>query len=146
MVNINWQPGMTLESVEKEVILQAFRYYRGNKTATANALGFAIRTLDMKLEKYGKDEESRKKAQDERDRREQEFIARARGIPQKITNPEQRRVNESVREEGSKAASKDGVESASEVSAQQPVSVSVGQKVQGVSSQHAARSGQSRRG
>ena len=47
-----WQPGKTLESIEREVIQQAFRFYQGNKTATANSLGIAIRTLDAKLEKY----------------------------------------------------------------------------------------------
>lgn len=48
-----WQPGMSLEDVEKEVILKAFRFYQQNKTHTAHSLGIAIRTLDAKLEKYG---------------------------------------------------------------------------------------------
>jgi DNA-binding NtrC family response regulator len=51
---ILWQPGVTLEDIEKQVIQKAFSFYRGNKTATAKSLGIAIRTLDAKLEKYDK--------------------------------------------------------------------------------------------
>lgn len=49
---ISWQPGMTLESIEKQVILKAFSFYQGNKTKTAQSLGIAIRTLDNKLLSY----------------------------------------------------------------------------------------------
>lgn len=48
-----WQPGMSLEDVERDAILKAFEFFRGNKTQTANSLGIAIRTLDSKLDKYG---------------------------------------------------------------------------------------------
>ena len=61
---INWSPGVTLENVEKQVILAAFRHFRGNKTVTANALGIAIRTLDNKLEKYEADGKAEKERQD----------------------------------------------------------------------------------
>lgn len=50
--DINWQPGQTLEEIEEAVITKAFRYYQGNKTATARSLDIAIRTLENKLEKY----------------------------------------------------------------------------------------------
>lgn len=49
---MSWQPGQTLDDVEKEVILKAFSFYQGNKTQTAKSLGIAIRTLDNKLERY----------------------------------------------------------------------------------------------
>ena len=49
---INWQPGITLEEIEKQVILKALEFYQGNKTKTALSLGIAVRTLDNKLEKY----------------------------------------------------------------------------------------------
>lgn len=49
---INWQPGLTLEDIEKEVILKALSFYHGNKTRTAEALGVAIRTIDNKLARY----------------------------------------------------------------------------------------------
>lgn len=47
-----YEPGRTLADIEKEVILQAYRFYDSNKTRTAQALGIAIRTLDYKLEAY----------------------------------------------------------------------------------------------
>jgi Bacterial regulatory protein, Fis family len=47
-----WQPGITLEQIEREVILKALRFYQGNKTQTARALGVAVRTIDNKLECY----------------------------------------------------------------------------------------------
>ncbi len=50
---MNWQPGNTLAEIEKQVILQAFRYCGQNKTRTAQMLDIAIRTLDNKLEQYG---------------------------------------------------------------------------------------------
>lgn len=55
-----WSPGVTLESLEKEAIQDAFRFYQGNKTVTAQVLGIAVRTLDAKLAKYAKDEEAKK--------------------------------------------------------------------------------------
>lgn len=47
-----WQPGMSLEDLERKTILAAYRHYRSNKTLTAQSLGIAIRTLDHKLEAY----------------------------------------------------------------------------------------------
>jgi DNA-binding NtrC family response regulator len=49
---ITWQPGVTLEEVEKQAILLALKFYQNNKTQTARSLGIAIRTLDAKLDKY----------------------------------------------------------------------------------------------
>lgn len=47
-----WQPGMSLEALEKKTILFAYKYYRSNKTLTAQSLGIAVRTLDNKLAQY----------------------------------------------------------------------------------------------
>lgn len=52
-----WTPGQTLEAIEREVILKAYRFYQQNKTHTATALGISIRTLDAKLAKFAKEEE-----------------------------------------------------------------------------------------
>jgi DNA-binding NtrC family response regulator len=49
---IGWQPGITLEQVEKQVIEKAYKFFQGNKTKTADALGIAVRTLDNKLAVY----------------------------------------------------------------------------------------------
>lgn len=53
MSSTEWNPGMTLEYIEKQVILKAFRHYGGNQTATAAALGITTRTLYTKLINYG---------------------------------------------------------------------------------------------
>lgn len=86
MINLNWQPGMTLESIEKEAILQAFRFYRGNKTATSNALGIAIRTLDNKLESYQADDKAKEDANAKRKRDHEEFVRRSRGEVARINH------------------------------------------------------------
>lgn len=60
-----WSPGMTLEDVEKEAILAAFKFFRGNKTQTAASLGIAIRTLDYKIAKYQADEAAKEEKKNE---------------------------------------------------------------------------------
>ena len=47
-----WSPGITIKQIEKEVILQALKFYSYNKTKTAIALGISIRTLDNRLVEY----------------------------------------------------------------------------------------------
>lgn len=49
---MNYYAGLTLEMAEKIVIEGAFRFYRNNRTTTAQALQITVRTLDTKLEKY----------------------------------------------------------------------------------------------
>lgn len=89
MVNLNWQSGMTLESIEKEAILQALRFFRGNKTATALALGIAIRTLDNKLAQYETEKKAMEEVQDGQRRKRQEFQDRARGVSQSQQNEDE---------------------------------------------------------
>jgi len=76
---ITWSPGVSLEEIEKQVILKAFRFYRGNKTATSNALGCSIRTLDNKLEKYKNDGNEQSKRDAELHERRQHFFDRQKG-------------------------------------------------------------------
>ena len=57
-----WQPGYTLEQVEKEAIMSAYRFYHQNKTRTSQSLKISVRTLDAKLAKYEKDAEPAKAA------------------------------------------------------------------------------------
>lgn len=54
---MNWQPGITLEQIEKEVILKALRFYNDNRQAAANALGVSVRTIGNKLAKYNGEKE-----------------------------------------------------------------------------------------
>lgn len=81
-----WQPGMSLAQIEKVVILEAFRHYRGNKTQTAQALGIAIRTLDARLDEYkvqGEDQKQKlEKQYDERAEFRRKQMWGQRGTPQ----------------------------------------------------------------
>lgn len=58
-----WQPGITLERSERQVIEQAMQFFQGNKTQTAKALDISIRTLDSKLAKYQKEDAAKEPAQ-----------------------------------------------------------------------------------
>jgi two-component system, response regulator FlrC len=51
----SWEPGRTLDDIEKSVILEALKYHQGNRTHTARALGISIRTLRNKLADYRRD-------------------------------------------------------------------------------------------
>ena len=50
----NWAPGRTLDDIERDVIIEALKYHRGNRTHTAIALGISIRTLRNKIADYKK--------------------------------------------------------------------------------------------
>lgn len=79
MIAVTWVPGKTLAGMEREVIENAMKYFQGNKTQTAQALGIALKTLYNKLEFYAEQDEKfllHKKTEQER---EQDFIARSRG-------------------------------------------------------------------
>lgn len=76
---MNWSPGQTLEAVEKAVIEEAFRFYKGNKTQTALSLGIAIRTLDAKLEKYESDSRQHKLREERAKAERDDFLRRQRG-------------------------------------------------------------------
>lgn len=47
-----WQPGMTLEQVEKMTIQKALRFYQGNQERTARALGISTKTIYNKIRQY----------------------------------------------------------------------------------------------
>ena len=49
-----YQPGMTLELIEKEAIMAALKFCDNNKTRAAHALGISIKTLHNKLNSYGR--------------------------------------------------------------------------------------------
>jgi DNA-binding NtrC family response regulator len=45
--------GMTLEEVEKQVLLQMLTTYEGNRTLVAGKLGISRRTIQRKIRDYG---------------------------------------------------------------------------------------------
>lgn len=81
MNDIIFSIGMTLEYVEKLVILKSYGHFRNNKTATASSLGISIRTLDNKLDKYKSDDAAYAERQAEDARKRNELLIRARGNP-----------------------------------------------------------------
>lgn len=46
---------MTLEAIEKAVILKRFKRFANNKTATAQTLGITAKTLNAKLDRYAQE-------------------------------------------------------------------------------------------
>lgn len=68
-IETTWYVGMTLEEMEKQIILKSLHFFHGNKTKTAESLGIAIRTIDNKLEKYEEQENARIKRDEEREQR-----------------------------------------------------------------------------
>ena len=65
---------MKLEDAEKNIIMEALRFYGGNKTHVANGLDIAYRTLTDKLKKYEDKEQEIKNLEEERKRRRNEAI------------------------------------------------------------------------
>lgn len=145
MERITWTPGVTLEEVERQVILMAFRFYRGNQTTTAIALGIDYKTLTNKLGKYRELDEQRAEDDKHRDEARDAFLRRQRGIPDHgpapfITN---RPLPERAAQVKTNAdpASRNGVESAPHVAEKQPVPVPERKEVQGVLPSHAPQGG-----
>lgn len=143
MSTIIWSPGMSLASIEKLVILEAYRFFRSNKTATATALGIAIRTLDNKLQQYEEDDQiETQKAKDELQRRT-EFLARQRGNPPNnigipySPNEAQKNIHGS--------SSGLHMESVVNASSQPTVPMSERKEVQSVLPEHASQGGKTKR-
>jgi hypothetical protein len=134
---IMWSPGVTLEQVEKQVILKALTYFKFNKTSTAQALGIAIRTLDARIEKYDMEDKDAKRREEERKRANEHFLARQRGqvppapAPTPASKPEQAKSEETVG--GARLESTQGS------TTEQPVPVSERKEVQKVLPEQAAR-------
>lgn len=123
---VYWSPGMSLEVLEQLVIQKAYKHYQGNKTATANSLGIAIRTLDAKLDKYEMNEID-KEAQHAQRRNDREYqLARARGINPSFS------VDGAFVQNGSQASEGLRPQPIINATAQQSVPLPVGKEVQEV--------------
>lgn len=79
--HIAWSPGVTLDQIEKEVILRAFAHFHKNKSATAKALGITVKTLDNKFERYEEETKIQEAADEQRKADRQSALNRSRGIP-----------------------------------------------------------------
>ncbi len=138
---IVWSPGVKLDDIEKQVILKAYSHFGKNKTATANALGIAIRTLDNKLERYELDvkEQEQRSGRDKATREAQ--LARHRGIPSAAQAP----IQQHNRSNGNEANARNGVEPVTNTSAKSSVSVPEPKEIQGVLPRKTASGGNGQR-
>lgn len=85
---IIWTP-MDLDTWERIAIEGAMLYHKGVKLQAARTLNIAPRTLDAKLEKYALDNASQEKAKNELDRKNKDYLSRARATsPQFRGSPE----------------------------------------------------------
>lgn len=78
-MQVIWSPGVSLEQVEKQVILNAYDFYKKNIYVTAQSLKIDSIALQKKLNKYEKERVIEEEKNEIRKKREEEFIARARG-------------------------------------------------------------------
>lgn len=137
-VNLQWQPGMTLDEVERICIEAAYSFYHKNKTQTSIALGISIRTLDAKLEKYADEQRIRVEKQAADVIRNKEINDRLRGI---IPNAQSAKYKS---EDLPSATTGLRLESPSQTPAKYDVPVQVEHKVQEVLPSQTASSGKKR--
>lgn len=116
MSQIFWTPGVKIDEMEKVIIEEAYKFYNGNKTTTANSLGISIRTLENKLEKYAQEtkcHEERVKTDEERRREWLEVQRGNKPVPEWATQPQA----------GAGAHGRNGLESVKRISKEQAVSL-----------------------
>lgn len=65
----------------RQAIESAMVFYKGNKTAAAQSLGIAIRTLDTRLDKYRKEKEQHEKRIADAQQKRSDFQQRQRAMP-----------------------------------------------------------------
>jgi hypothetical protein len=138
-----WQPGVTLETLEREAIFAAIQFYKGDHKCAARSLGISDAEMEKKVGSY----DQLKRAEEEREyqrRQERErFLRRQRGLREDGTIAGQEPPNSLPL-----APRRVDVQSPAQAAAKQPLSVPVGKEVQGVSPQTApgARRGKNRSG
>ncbi len=54
---VGYEPGKTLDEIERDVILEAFNYHKQNMVHTARSLGVSRATLYRKIQQYTGDRE-----------------------------------------------------------------------------------------
>jgi regulatory Fis family protein len=138
-MSLTWTPGMSLEAVEQEAIVVAYRFYSNNKMRTAKALGISVNTLVAKLEKYESDDADRKRREQTGRSKDEAFFDRQLGFSTNadggilIDKPFPRRPHTPVEGQSvPSTASGVRVEPASVSPAQPPVPVHERQEVQKV--------------
>lgn len=132
-----FHPSMKLDELIKLATLYSFQYYRGNKTQTSIALGISVRTLENYLKEYEEDGKKQFDADQKRKLDADYQLQRARGL---VRGPETQGPHIFQATPGN------GVESTSQASPQQAVSLPESEKVQSVLPKSTTASGHQRRG
>lgn len=57
-MSVVWFAGKKMEDIENEVLMEALRFYGGNRSATANSLGISPRTLENWLKRIDAQKEA----------------------------------------------------------------------------------------
>lgn len=83
---ISWSPGVTLADMERQVITHAMRFYRNDKVTVATSLKVTPKYIEKKLEQYENDKAVAQKLQDEMEKRQADYVIRARGVACKQPN------------------------------------------------------------
>lgn len=130
---IQWVPGVTIEGAEKQIILQAFKFYKQHKVQTAASIGLSLRTLDIKLEKYAADDRDQLARTEHANRERQIQSDRHRGIKEGAVPSANIRFAQRLR-----------VEPHAEVTAESKVSVPERSEVQEVLPKQTTGSGKAR--
>jgi hypothetical protein len=145
---IIWQPGMSLEFLERLAIFEAMKFFQNNKSATARALGIAPRTLDNKLEKYAADDKEREKFDQQQRANRESLLQRQRNgaLADSGGNSSQAGSNQNGQEArketpGNGAQSGMDAQPAAKISPQQSVPLSQRKEVQSVLPKDAAKIG-----
>ncbi len=148
MNNLFWQPGMSLKDLEREAVKASLQFFNGNQQSAARALGITDAYMKEKVAENEQRErditEHEYKRRIERDR----FSRRQRGLPEDpvsaspaVATGAHTGATTQGQAVGPHAGARVVVQPTQDTSTQQPLSVPVGQKVQGVSSKSATRAG-----
>lgn len=77
---IIWTPGVTLEDIQRQVIVKALQFYKQDKAQTAISLQMTPKALEKKLEQYEKEQREHEMRREEVRKKEADFRLRARGM------------------------------------------------------------------
>jgi hypothetical protein len=75
-----WSPGMTIDSMKKEFVANALRFYNGNDASAANSLGITVVELKGILAASQFDAEAQAAADKKHTEERLTFLARSRGL------------------------------------------------------------------
>ena len=79
--SVEWYLGMSLDELERHVILKAMNLLHQDINSVARVLGRSHRTIQNKLEQFKTEDEAKLAREHERLRRSQEYSDRARATP-----------------------------------------------------------------